>query len=348
MLETPVKLLGVELLGAELLGTVSCGSGILLLVDASMLGLWQHDREPQLDERYGPDVQEHANEAVDLELVGPDAALAGARLEAQWHPTRLYDVALAARQALEQELQELCAARGWSAELRVCTPRVPHRRRVDHALEQGGGAGEVWFHGAMAVAVHCGPSASIELFGVRQLGELPGALWARLELRLRPGKAERRREVGLIAVNEGQLCLADVEALAGWEHDVSLDGLADLIFWGPRARAVALDLGAPLLDDEGHFGWLDLPLEQALAQGVALDEAAGEDLSSLVIDYRPHSHHYRLLRHVWASELECGVLELAGERLACVLASHEEQVYTVSLVESAAGELLSVLVELAS
>ena len=58
--------------GTEKLGFVTCKSGVLIVIDTGYLGIWSHDRVPTSPEGGldTPESTEHANTAVDLNIVG--------------------------------------------------------------------------------------------------------------------------------------------------------------------------------------------------------------------------------------------------------------------------------------
>jgi hypothetical protein len=128
----------------EQLGQVTVPSGVVLVVDTGLLNLWCHDRPPLLSEDAAPeDVVASENAAVDLRVEGPDAELAGRAFDRQWHPRFLFDIPAQAVQPLRERFEALVRERGWVARLVTLDRRVPHRERVDLALEHGRGAGEV-------------------------------------------------------------------------------------------------------------------------------------------------------------------------------------------------------------
>jgi hypothetical protein len=51
-----------------------------------------------------------------------------------------------------------------------------------------------------------------------------------------------RRPLTRIGVDHTRFAFADSDALGHWEHDDSLDGLADVVFWGEDE--VAAEFGA--------------------------------------------------------------------------------------------------------
>jgi hypothetical protein len=111
---------------------------------------------------------------------------------------------------------------------------------------------------------------------------------------------------------------ADVNALGHWRHNRTLDGMADCVFWGRDEEALAQALGAPRLDE--GFGWCDLPVEHAEEQ-VRTVEGARMNGWKVAIDFRPHSHHWQLMRQVRASTSESGTVELGAAKLCGFMTS---------------------------
>ncbi|MBE1531494.1 hypothetical protein [Actinomadura algeriensis] len=95
-----------------------------------------------------------------------------------------------------------------------------------------------------------------------------------------------------------RLGLIDADGLAAWRHDESIDGLADVAFRGRSNYTAADHTGASLLPGEGGqvFGWRDLPVAEAVDRAIALrDWRAADPDRRLMIDFRPHSHHWQVM-----------------------------------------------------
>src|SRR4051794_22478704 len=123
---------------AEVLGEVTAPTGTLLVLDMGLLDLWPHDRPPTVPEGLLPDdVTAAANSAVDLAIAGPDAERAGLAYDRQWHPRYLFDIPAQAVDQQRAHFDSIICEHGLDARLVALGERVPHRRRVDLALEQG-------------------------------------------------------------------------------------------------------------------------------------------------------------------------------------------------------------------
>lgn len=65
----------------------------------------------------------------------------------------------------------------------------------------------------------------------------------------------------VVGVDWARLIFADLDALSSWQHADSIDGLADVAFWGRDADEAARALDAPMLGtagEDGVRGWREL------------------------------------------------------------------------------------------
>lgn len=138
----------------EQLGFVTCPSDVLVVIDTGYLGIWSHDQPPMLPDGVLETVEATAaaNSFVDLRVVGADAEQAGRMLAMSWHPLFIYDQPLA-HPELDKKLSDLVSKHDLNARFDVVSPRIPHRQRVNQAIQQGAGAGEILFHGVWAAVV---------------------------------------------------------------------------------------------------------------------------------------------------------------------------------------------------
>ena len=158
----------------------------------------------------------------------------------------------------------------------------------------------------------------LPVFGVRlEGGEFKG-LWQAVFVEIQPGvEAARTLEIGSVVVDTARLVLADADALGSWVHDEPIDGLADFVFWGRDAEAAAAATGAPARG-EGTFGWVDLAYAAAVERGMEVEDHLDEHDLVFATDFRPHSHHHRMLAQMRGSPSECGTLELGAATLVGV------------------------------
>lgn len=333
----------------ELLGEITVPSGVLVVIDCGLLGMWRHDRAPDMpDGVLDPGTTESVNAGTDFEVVGRDAEEAGRAFGRQWHPRFVYDVPRHAVEEMVERFAATAARAGLSAELRPLPGRVPHRTRVDQALEFGAGAGQVFFHGLTSGAVSGLPGDHpLPVHGVRvHEGEFAGC-WDHVEVRLRPRfTATRFERVGHVAVDWARVMFADADALGTWKHDEPRDGLADYVFWGLHATDVARAVGAPALGDD-HFGWLDLPVQRAAELGLEVERVKAQGGFRMAGDFRPHSDHHAILAQMRASSTESGTVDVGGARLCAFFTTWGDGFFPVLRVLEG-EDLVAVRVQLAT
>lgn len=161
--------------------------------------------------------------------------------------------------------------------------------------------------------VHLPTVAKMPVIGTRVGdGELSRS-WRYVDLVVQPGvTVHERDEVGEIVVDFDRLMFVDKRSLQHWKHTESLDGKADLVFWGSDADKLAKAVNAPWHEEEGCFGWHGLGLDEAMERGQAVEEKTRKKGWNLDSDFRPHSHHYHVLRQICSTPTESGTLEVAG------------------------------------
>jgi hypothetical protein len=331
----------------EEIGFVTSRSGVLIVIDTGYLGIWSHDRPPTLPDGVlsSEEATERSNSFIDLLIVGPDAERAGRMLAMSCHPLYVFDQP-PEHGELQHKLSELARIHNLDADLRVISPRIAHRRRVDLALEQGG-TGAMQFHGVPAVVVGDVPIAR----PLRVLGErMPQPeqdRWRCVFVQCRhQTPIVRSEKVGDVGVDYARLLIADVDALGVWQHERSLDGLADFVFWGRDADQAAGKLASPPVQNEG-YGWKDLPEEIAKERGLAVEAYRDQKGLKFATDYRPHSHHWRVMEPSRISPTESGTTEIAGVTVLNFMTTWGDGVFAVHRDLSATGELVQLRIELA-
>ncbi len=128
--------------------------------------------------------------------------------------------------------------------------------------------------------------------------------------------AARTVEAGRIVVDAARAGFFDVDALAAWQHDIPVDGRADVAFWGLHAEEVARRFQAGRIEED-NFGWMDLPVEQAQQAAQRLETLRNSGELRFAYDYRPHSHHYVLMKQVRSRPTESGVIGIGGQQAVC-------------------------------
>lgn len=323
----------------EQLGEVTCPSGTLVTVDFGLLGMWSH-REPPLlaDWIAGPETAQKANSCVDYAVEGPDLVEATRifGLAPGWLYDRRPDFDVVFAAALEEH--ELRAT------LNPLTERIPHGQRIQNALSSGVPFAAAEFHGLWAPLLANVPtSRPLRVFATRVDDGAHAGRWRHVELEVRPGEAASTEDIGDVPVDCARLGFADAEALAAWQHDESFDGKADFVFWGRDAAEAAATSAAPALPD-GQYGWLDMDVEQVVSLGTAVEALRAEGDLEFATDFRPHSHHYRMMQQVRASPLEAGTLQVGDSTMCGFMTSWGDGVFRVERDIDAAGETLTLRV----
>ena len=207
----------------EQIGAVSTRSGGLIVVDTGYLRIWSHDQPPVMPDGVLDAHEEttRANRFVDLRITGSDAERAGRMLDMSWNPFLIYDQP-SDHSELDERLKELVRKHNLDARFEVTSLRIPHRERVNLALEHGAGAGEIQFHGIWATVVRGVPiGQSLAVFGER----MPAPeqyKWKRVLVECdTQSSISRSEKVGHVGVDHARLLIADFDALGAWHHEDS-------------------------------------------------------------------------------------------------------------------------------
>jgi hypothetical protein len=333
----------------EVLGEVVFASGTALVVDTGLLNLWCHDRPPRLPEGVlsTPAATASANRSQDFRIDGPDAEAAGRLFDRQWHPRYLFDAPGEPPGASQALFAEFAKKNGLDAQLVPLVPRVTHLRRVALAIERGGGAGQLQVQGVpMVAAGGLPPGERLPVIGVRREQEPYAGLWSWVGIQVREGgEVHESVRAGITGVDRARLMFVDPEALGEWQHEEPTDGLADFVFWGRDAEKVRKRLDAPVLG-EREFGWVDLPVEEAVRRGESVEEAVSRGEMKLATDFRPHSHHYHLLKQMRSCPSESGTLALGGGRCCAFFTGWGDGLFPVFRDLDSQGRLVRLRVEL--
>lgn len=157
----------------------------------------------------------------------------------------------------------------------------------------------------------------------------------------------RTEKIGWVGVDYARLLIADVDALGSWKHDECLDGLADFVFWGADTDQVARALDAPRLESDG-FGWCDVPEAVAQERGLLVEEHRDNRALKVATDYRPHSHHWRVMGPTRKSSSESGMTEIDGLTVCNFMTTWGDGVFDVYRDMDAAGRLVRIRIEFKS
>ncbi len=300
------------------LGTMTVPSGTVIIVDAGTLEHWCHDHPPTVAEGSGPDeFVQNANHAREFSIQGPDAERAGQLLNRSPDPRIVFDVTPDFEGQLRTELEQVRSKHGLDAAFEPLPTRVTHAERVRRALERNPGGGAFRFQNIDCVVVSGVPiAAELQVVGWRLVDNPEGEEWSQISLECRPELVTHKSfPLGLVAVDWARLMLADFEALAHWRHNDSLDGMADVAFWGADADAVAQTTGAGRLPD-GTLGWENGPVADLAEVFLRLEDLRAQGRYRFACDFRPHSHHHALLQQMKSSPSGSGSIEVGGARVS--------------------------------
>jgi hypothetical protein len=148
-------------------------------------------------------------------------------------------------------------------------------------------------------------------------------------------------------VDEARLIAVDVDGLAAWDDRNSQDGKADVVFWGSNAADVAAEVGASPIDFAGEanlFGWANLTFDDARDRAERV-RSLRSDERKFAVDFRPHTHHWQVMRNVRATRTESGVLDLAGARLCMFMTTWGDGAFPIEADLDPAGQVLRIRIE---
>jgi hypothetical protein len=174
-----------------------------------------------------------------------------------------------------------------------------------------------------------------------QQGEFAGR-WRSIDVVIDPNlPVVRSAAIQGVMVEHGQMVCADLDAFGQFRMWDSLDGLADFVFWGKDAPAIAEKFQAPRLDDR-NYGWVNVPEAEIgkLAKAVQ-DRIASEKLYAAV-DYRPHRNLEKLNAQIRHSGSESGHVQLAGVAACGFRNGWGDGIFTVARDFDAADRLVRI------
>jgi hypothetical protein len=326
----------------EQLGSVTSRSGGLLIIDTGYLGIWSHNAVPLLPESDSDALV--ANRWVDLRLVGRDAERAGQLLGMSWNPFFVYDQP-PSHPELEKKLRAVVSKYHLDAKFEVISPRIPHRTRIDQALQYGRGAGEIQYHGVWAAVVSGVPvGRALTVLGER-MAPPEQSQWKRVLVHCNSEPIARSEKVGEVGVDYARLLVADYDALGAWRHEDSLDGLGDFVFWGRDAEKAAQFVQAPPLSAH-EFGWINTPMEAVMSRGLSVEKVKRERNLKFATDFRPHSHHWQVMQSTRTSSTESGMATVDGEQVCNFMTTWGDGSFEVHRDLSSSGELIQIRIEL--
>ncbi len=307
-------------------------------MDGGYLGLWSGAGAPEA-------VREDTDRpATDFEIVGPDAEVAARTFDRQSGCT-LYDIPQHGVAEFTTLFNRHCAERGLHAELRAFPQQVPHRDRTRRAIASGDP--DFVITGVSVVPVGGLPTdRPLLVVGVQSTDWG----WTHIRITVSEEPVAQVMPLGGLAVDNARFVFADADALGAWVHDAPIDGLADVVLWGLHGAEIAAEFGAlpTTLAGESNFGWLNLPVEEAYAKAVALDDLRNSGTGrKFNYDFRPHSHHWRVMADVRAAEHEAATIEVGGARLMFAMTSVGDGFFPVNVELDAAGSPVAIQISIA-
>ncbi len=179
------------------------------------------------------------------------------------------------------------------------------------------------------VLVDAPSDRALEVVGVRVGKGRYADCWDHVAVELGRGEIASTRKLGEAGVDFARLVCMDRTALDHWQHEDSLDGLADFVFWGRDAGQLAKVMAAPSMSE--GYGWTDLSVAEAEAKGDRAARLKHEHHWLLATDLRPHSHHFHALAAARKSRAGAGTIEVGGAQVCLFFTSWGDGVFPIYL-----------------
>ena len=130
--------------------------------------------------------------------------------------------------------------------------------------------------------------------------------------------------VGDLPVSRTGMILGDAAALDTYVGlgDDSVDGLADITYWGRHAEEARAVLGGDVIPRPGNsYGWLDVPVgeAEALEDSLAAWVTEHHQGIGLMTSVDEHTDYTRLERATWNQPLGAATIDLAGCRVLGIM-----------------------------
>jgi len=170
--------------------------------------------------------------------------------------------------------------------------------------------------------------------------------WDHVSINLADGDVHLSRKLGQAGVDFARLACIDFKALDQWQHEDSLDGLADVVFWGRDEALLAKALRAPKTSE--GYGWRDLDMMDAESKVMEAEILKAENSWMLNVDFRPHSHHFHALAAARANPAGAGGLEVGGTKMLLFFTSWGDGVFPIYLDLDAEERPVRVRIQLAT
>lgn len=170
--------------------------------------------------------------------------------------------------------------------------------------------------------------------------------WDHVAIQIADGEVHGSKKLGEAGVDFARLVCVDHASLDQWQHEDSLDGLADVMFWGRDEAQLARAMRA-LRTREG-YGWSNLTVADAEAKLMEAERLKAQNEWRLATDFRPHSHHFHALAAARANPNGAGELDLGGGRMLLFFTSWGDGVYPIYLDVDSDDRPVRVRIQLAT
>ncbi|HET9993601.1 MAG TPA: hypothetical protein VFQ65_33920 [Kofleriaceae bacterium] len=188
------------------------------------------------------------------------------------------------------------------------------------------------------------PARALPVLGRRVGAGRFAECWDYVAVRFSPHPVASSRKLGEAGVDFARLMIIDYAALAAWQHEDSLDGKADLMFWGRDAALAARRITAPPTRE--GYGWTNLTVAAATAKWDQLERVKAENHWLLASDLRPHSHHFHALSAARASKQGAGTVAVGGATALLFFTSWGDGVFPIYLDSDADDRPVQLRVQL--
>lgn len=329
------------------LGEITLPSGTLVVTDMGYLASWSGQAPPSHvpDQITDPVLRANIAAAQDFRLVGPDAEAAARAVDLQ-SLTYVYDIPRHGVSTIVARFQEAIDKNRFDARFESEVQRVPHRERARRAAAAGGA--DFLIDGVWTVAVGDLPTAKpMKVMGRRlDYGEGVGPRWSDITLEIAESQGSGESTlIGQVGVDWARIILIDADALGSWIHDDSLDGLADVAYWGRDVAQARAAFGGNDLEDR-TVGWESLPEADAQDLAVRIERWRQGPDRRLMVDYRPHSHHYQLMHQIRrGDEFGVGTIDVGGARAVAFHTSWGDGIFPV-FRDGSAGNARAIRIQL--
>jgi hypothetical protein len=190
------------------------------------------------------------------------------------------------------------------------------------------------------------PTKKLSVYG-RRVGKGRFAnCWDSVIVPLGGAEPTHGKKLGEAGVDFARLMLIDHASLDAWQHEDSLDGKADFVFWGRDAAQLARKMRAPALKE--GYGWTNLSVAEAEAKADLAARYKAENKWLLATDLRPHSHHFEILAAARASSVGAGTLALGDSQALMFFTSWGDGVFPVYVDLDADDKPAQIRIQLAT